>query len=31
MFPAASKELESIACRLDADPIGDLDKVWGLK
>ena len=28
LFPAASKELEGIAVRLDADPIGDLSKVW---
>ncbi len=28
MFPAASKELEGIAVRLDADPVGDLDRAW---
>lgn len=30
MFPPVSKELTGVACRLDADPIGDLDHVWGL-
>ncbi len=28
MFPAASKELEGVAVRLDADPVGDLDRAW---